>query len=366
MLNLPFTDDLFETVLRDQQDITETFEKDMGGIPKDLSEASENTTPHLKLMRELMEKTWFTPDTDIFQKDFGYGLTNMLEWVKQDNERMKQALADGMVAAVDGTPILPQQRYLTTQIYACAVGYITTRTPLNLTANLTKTKATAQFTGKSEDLKKFLRESEKMPGGASWPNAFREYKERELALTCPAPYVIIDGPIVTQNLFTRRQGRDLLLQLYQNKTKKYFGVIKDLLESDAETRFAARVLRQNELYISQTLYHQLKDRMEADYPGSVTKFLSTLGQDIFRGVFKLGQKAFGFQCHREHFRNMVALLFWGQNEQPGYELPFLLVQIDAQIRGLYRPAEIKTALESMIADTNVEDFFDNLNERDER
>ena len=313
-----------------------------------------------------MERKRFTPETDILRRDFEYGLTNMLDWVKQDNEHMKQALDEGKVAAVDGTPILPQQRYLTTQIYACAVGYMTTRTPLNLTANLTKTKATANFTGKIDDLAKFLKECEKMPGGVSWPNAFREYKERELALNCPAPYVIIDGPIVTQNLFTRHQGRDLLLQLYKNKTKKYIGVIKDLLESDAETRFAARVLRPNELYISQTLYLQLKDRMEGDYPGSVTKFLSTLGQDIFRGVFKLGQKSFGFQCHREHFKDMVALLFWGQNEQPGYEIPFLLVQIDAQIRGLYRPSEIKTAIESMIADTNEEDFFDQLNERDER
>ena len=364
MLNLPFSDDLFNKVLQNQQDITDTFDRDMGGIPKDLSEASTATTPHLQLMRTLMEKHRISPNDDFSHVE--YGLIDILEWAKADDGNMKKCLESGDVAAVDGTPILPPQRYLTAQIYACAVGYITNRTPLNLTANVTKTKATAEYTGKIDDLLQFIKESEKIPGGSSWANAFREYKERELALTCPVPYVIIDGPVITQNLFTRRQGRDLLTKLYKNNTKEYYGVIKDIRDSDAETRFAARALKQNEAYISHTLFFQLKDRMLKDYQGSVSKFLTSIGQDILRGVFKVGQKAFGFQCHRKHFKNMISVLFWGQNEQPGYEIPFLQVQIDAQIRGLYRPAEIKTAIESIIAEGGDDAFFDELDERDER
>jgi hypothetical protein len=51
------------------------------------------------------------------------------------------------------------------------------------------------------------------------------------------------------------------------------------------------------------------------------------------------------------------------NTQPGHEIPFLLEQVDAQLRGRYRPKETMAAIEFAIASDDIDEFYDEAEER---
>jgi hypothetical protein len=355
------TDETFGQILSNAVDITDTFDVDLGGLPDDILQATQDAKPHLAVLRSEMEKFWLEPDADL--SDIRYGLIDMAAWTRVHGEPVKHALTDGDVGAIDGTPVVPHQRYLTAQVYACAVGYLTSRTPMDLSTKLFKTQAPIGTVGTLEGLIDFISEAEILTGSRSWPAAFMEYLERERAKDCASRYVVIDGPIVTQNLLTRRQGRDLLRSMLTDTSRKcYVGVIKDILRSSVEMRFYARALKPGELYVQETLYGILLPRLDS-YGGDVSRFVSTVGTDILRGVFRPGRKAFGFECHRDKLPDVVSLLWLDQNDQPGNEIPFLQAQVDAQLRGRYRPAEAVTAIEATLSEHVQDEFFDEINER---
>jgi hypothetical protein len=333
----------------------------LGGLPEDILQATNDAKPHLAVLRAEMETCWLKPDADV--SAVRYGLIDMAAWTEAHGKPVKQALTSDDVGAIDGTPIVPHQRYLTAQVYACAIGYLTSRTPMDLKARLVKTQAPLGTVGTLEDLVGFIDEAEILTGSRSWPGAFMEYLERERAKDCVSQYMVIDGPLVTQNLLTRRQGRDLLRELLTDSPRKhYVGVIKNILRSNVEMRFYARALRAGELYVQETLYDFLAPRLDS-YGGDVVRFASQVGTNILRGGYKTERKTFGFECHRDDLPVVVSLLWLDRNDQPGNEIPFLLAQVDAQLRGRYRPAETITAIEATLAEHVGDEFFDEMDER---
>jgi len=360
-MNKQLTDKTFGQILANATDITDTFEINLGGLPEDILQATNDAKPHLAVLRAEMEKCWLEPDADL--SGVRYGLVDMAVWTEAHGKPVKQALTDGDVGAIDGTPVVPHQRYLTAQVYACAIGYLTSRTLMDLKARLVKTQAPIGTVGTLEGLVDFISEAEILTGSRSWPGAFMEYLERERAKDCTSQYVVIDGPLVTQNLLTRRQGRDLLRDMLAGSSRKhYVGVIKNILRSSADMRFYARALRMGELYVHETVYGILEPRLDI-YAGDVARFAREVGTDILRGVYKPGRKTFGFECHRNDLPVVVSLLWLDRNDQPGNEIPFLLAQVDAQLRGRYRPAETITAIEAMLAEHVGDELFDEMNER---
>lgn len=357
----PTSQKIFKYVLENAKDVTDTFDIDLGNIPQDVVDSRRQAEPHIQNVRQLMENKILTPDTDLSGVEVG--LIDMAKWVEVYGEPVREALKSGNVVAVDGTPLLQSQRFLTTQVFACAIGTLTYRDPLTLNAQVVKTQANQELFQNKEATKRHIEEIERLSSSRSWPATFMEYKERETAYHHHAKYVLIDGPLITQNLLTQTEGRNLYEKMLAVNRKCYVGVTKDLRFADTEERYEAVALRTGELFIRDTEYNVMRDRLEKDYQGTVKTWSEDYLRDIFRGIYKPGRKAFGFQCHRDDLPSVVCLLSMDCHPQPGHEIPFLLEQVDAKIRGRYRPTETMSAIEATLARHNMDEFYDETEER---
>ncbi|SRR6266851_1265029 len=352
---------IFQEVLRNAKDVTDTFDVDLGRIPEDVVASHQQAEPYIQNMRKLMERIILAPDADL--STVSVGLINMQAWVEVHGIPIREALRNGNVVAIDGTPLVPYQRFLTAQVYACAVGTLTYREHMALKAHVVKTQAQQGLFIDEEDTYRFVMETENLSTSQSWPSTFMEYMERQAARDHPAHYALIDGPFLTQNLMTQEDGRKLYQTMLNAKRKCYVGVTKDLRFAHAEERFEAAALRTGELFVRNTEYNVFKDRLTKDYSGAVKRFGEDYLVDILRGIFKPGRKAFGFQCHRYDLPAVVCLLSMDANTQPGHEIPFLLEQVDAKLRGRYRPNETAAAIEFALASDNMDEFYDEAEER---
>ena len=355
------TDASFQLLLDKTTDITDTFEINLGGIREDVCQATTDAIPYLNKLREEMTKTPLPLGLD--SRELVAGLIDMESWAQPGLQVAKAALVEGRVAAADATPVIPHRRYLTTQIFACAVGVLTSKEPLKLTTQLAKTVASGGYDNSLQSVAKLIQQADVLSGSQSWPTAYMEYQLFKFVRGGTAEYVFIDGNLITQNLLTRRQGRDLFRQMLTGKRKKYVGVIKDITRSQTELRMYARALHTGEMYIQGNLLDCMSDRLQ-DYAGDTTVFIQTIGKDILRGVFKPGVKAFGFECHREDLEEIVALLWLDRDGQPGHEIPFLLNQVDAKLRGRYRPSELSNLIDAgLVASFESDVYFDEALER---
>lgn len=355
------TGTVFKQVLDRAVDVTATFEIDLGGIPQDVLASRQEAQPHIQNMRELMEAARITLDTDL--TEISCGLINAEEWIEVHGAPILKSFARGDVVAVDGTPLLHPQRFLSAQVYACAIGTLTYCEQLALKANVVKTQADPILFTDYASTKRHIDETQRLTESQSWPSAFLEYQERLAAFKHPAPYVIIDGPLFTQNLLTQEEGRKLYERMFGYNRKCYVGVTKDIRFADSEERYEAICLRQGELFVRNTVLNLLQPRLDKDYGGAAVRFAEGYLGDFFRGIYKPGRKAFGFQCHRDDLAAVICLLFMDCNTQPGHEIPFLLEQVDAKIRGRYRPNETMLAVEATLASNNIDEFYDEADER---
>lgn len=352
---------IFRQVLQNAKDVTDTFDIDLGRIPEDVVESRQQAEPHIQQIRKQMEEFILPPNVDL--ATVGVGLINMPLWAEIHGTPVREALYSGNVVAIDGTPLVPYQRFLTAQVYACAVGTLTYREHLALKAQVIKTQAQQGIFTDEQETYRFITETEDLSASQSWPSAFMEYMERRAARDHSAHYALVDGPLITQNLLTQEEGRKLYQTMLTANRKCYVGVTKDLRFAEAEERFEAAALHTGELFIRHTEYDKLRARLDKDYSGAVKRFGEDYLVDILRGIFKPGRKAFGFQCHRYDLPAVVCLLCLDANTQPGHEIPFLLEQVDAKLRGRYRPNETVAAIEFALASDNMEDFYDEAEER---
>jgi hypothetical protein len=111
------TNQIFSQVLARAQDITDSFDIDLGKIPEDVVASHRQADSHVQNVRDLMEASWLAPDTDLSTVD--HGLVDMVAWAEVHGAPVQQAYKRGDVVAIDGTPLVPFQRFLTAQVYAC-------------------------------------------------------------------------------------------------------------------------------------------------------------------------------------------------------------------------------------------------------
>jgi hypothetical protein len=153
------------------------------------------------------------------------------------------------------------------------------------------------------------------------------YKERQMALNLEEPYIFIDGPIFSEKLLKNHEMQDVYQKMYPNTgtVKRYIGIIKDISENN-ELNSVASTLKKGDVSIVETFYNTLKNK---DLNNNLDVDLS----EILRGVFKIGNKAYGFEVHENDLKFMIKLIF---NEcsadSHSYELPFILKIIDKSIK----------------------------------
>ena len=250
----------FDDLIKNAEDITDRFDIDLGGLPADILRASQQTEPYLSLLRKVMDQLRLDPGGDYLAPK--QALLSLEDWFESYGNKVKEAYKNGDVLAVDGTPLISHKRYLSGQVYACAVGGLTSKDPMNLEAKLVKVMANLEDVQEEEislgDIARVVAESDQLTRTSSWPNAFRTYQEREFSFRSKQKYVIIDGPIVTQDLLTRQAGRELYRQMFTATDRCFVGVIKDIHQSRSDLRYYARALKTGELFVWNTLRGALK------------------------------------------------------------------------------------------------------------
>ena len=73
------------------------------------------------------------------------------------------------------------------------------------------------------------------------------------------------------------------------------------------TKFA-RALKPGEIYVVGTLEEHLNQSSAARNRYVSDRFKNSVASNIFRGVFKPRNKAFGFEVHKDHLENMLRIM----------------------------------------------------------
>jgi hypothetical protein len=139
-----------------------------------------------------------------------------------------------------------------------------------------------------------------------------------------------------------------------------------------------RALKPGEIFVYETVYEHVTDtsrvprrdiaeQIQRDAQWERDEEFVALAKQVWRGVFKPAEKAFGFECHVEHLPFMLRLLAADcQMNLPGHEIPFLLNEIDREIRAFFKPDLVKAKIGQRMVRTGEELFYEEGDERDFR
>ncbi len=131
-------------------------------------------------------------------------------------------------------------------------------------------------------------------------------------------------------------------------------------------RLIARALKPGELFIFETQkdYFLRREKPEAYEGREYGRWIDDQMDVIIRGVYKPGVKSFGFQCHVRDFEAAVSLLWLDRDTGvPAHEIPFLLNQVDVQLRSRYRRVDTMAAIDGLLVNQGEDYFFDESDER---
>lgn len=306
---------IFREVFNNKQDVTDRFFETFGWTDADRAKRMSSDSNLRRRMRR-----------DIMSQKNG-GIFDLSVKAAPYLDQAKQLLLEGQVGAVDGTNALATTDLMTCSMYACAVGWITSRergNP-NITVSTTSVKYIDETTP-NEELNELDISAEEDNRDRSWPTTFREYEERYVALyKCPAPFVFIDGPVITQNLVTQTVGRQLYEEMFQSK-KTFIGIIKDISRSTRSAlKWGGHSLQSGEGWDAGSALEALKR-----YGLSWTQ--GARPDDYVRIAIRPNQKAFAIECRRKDVGLACALLQADASVTVNHELPVLLETVDAQLR----------------------------------
>lgn len=351
---------IFRSVLENQKDRTDDFFSHFGQNPE-ITEALQRSEASVKAaIRKIMLNS--SPPHILFRMD---------EQASEARDFARRSLDDGNVAAVDGTNALDPLDLMTTGFYGCAVGYVTSRHRSTPVIRVTETSARYADTSfiqnsSKQELAKLCENLDEIKESHSWPTTFREYVEREVAIDCPAPIVLIDGPIFTQNLSTQDAGRALLdvinKQSFEGRT--FIGVIKNISASTTMTKWCGFSLLPGEGFVIQSSGSQLLERYRDS--GAVSEWAAKLPDDYVRVVFKPNNKAFGLECRLKDLSLAIAIMMEDASPTLNHELPMLIETVDAQIRAGFDARAAHQIICGKVQEADLQMGTDITNERDYR
>lgn len=351
---------VFKRALKNERDVTKSYFADFG-FDASRSEANLASEQAVKrLIRPLMEAG-----------AGGGRLFNLKEEAAPYLSEAADLLRDGKVAAVDGTTALTKIDFMNMSQYACAIGWLTSRLPAEPHISITETSS-AYIQSKRlaaaslRELEALCEELDEARNVESWPNTWREHKERRAAVEeCDvADVVLIDGPLVTQNLVSQDEGRELLTRLTATP-KLYIGVIKNVSGSWTLCKWVANATEMGEGYLFCSIADRLRQRF--GWNEAITKWTDTVN-DIWRVVFRPADKVFALECPADQIGLVCAILQLNQSPTLNHELPLLMETIDAQLRANFNGETAKQAILNRIMQGRIgyRAAIDAIDERDFR
>ena len=345
---------VFDSALANQRLVSETFFIDFSAdetIAQNLHQSDEVVQRRIRqFMEATNSQTQFLFDFQTYGND--------------SDEEVVADLSGGAIAAIDSTDVLPVTDLMNTSFYAVGVGCITSRNrhapEVVLTTTNTRYARPEKIVLENSDLLRLCKELDKVrETKGSWATTFREYQEREVAISCEQETVLLDGPIFTQNLITQHSGRKLYEEMMQTG-KRFIGVIKDLGSSWAMSRWTAMSLERGEGFVLCPIQEQYKIRFGDNT--SINKWIDALSGQYVRVVYRPAEKAFAFECALGDLSYAVSLLRQDASPTMNHEIPLLLETVDWHLRGSNNSHAIKHSFISEIQRNNYRMGVDITNE----
>jgi hypothetical protein len=273
-------------------------------------------------------------------------------------------LARGLVAAVDGTTALPLQLYSAGQALCVGIGSVSHRRPMQDSIHYWSSRA---FLDQSHDSDDHIARQQQGVFSISQA-AYLSYFEARHALEIAEPYLFFGGALVCEWLTATNEGLAVYEELFRSG-KKALGVMKSLKADALFARFA-KALRPGEVYVVQTLADYLREGLPASAKaGEVRRFVRDsfvegTARKILRGVFRPVKKAFAFEAHEEHLRDMLRLLAADcQLNYVGREIPYLLNRVHQEVRSGFRPSILRDRIAARLARQSEELFLEEADSR---
>lgn len=345
-----------ELIQRSKRITRDEFASNFGYIADDVAEMldSEQAREVTRLAREEMESAPPLENGVLRLQQLQWGLFSTAPELER-----------GQVAAVDGTPTLPMQMYSVGQALCVAVASLSHRRALQDSLHFWSSKAFLEDAKNADD---HIARQEKGLFGIS-QTAYMRYYELNHALEIKEPLVFFDGTLIYEWLATISDGVEKYDELFKSG-KKCLGVMKSIKANALFSRFA-RALKTGEVFIVQNLAQHLsesnapnKNVGETSRRYVLPDFERNVAPHIWRGLFKPGKKAFGFEAHEDHLEDMLRILSADcQMNNIGHEIPYLLNRVDEEVRRNFNSRILQDRIAAHFATQSEELFFEEAEER---
>lgn len=348
----------FSDALSREKDISESWML-LGDMPSLLGLSMEGDQNVVERMRR-----WLTRDGPLSRLDDIGG---------EQRSRVESLYDAGLIAAVDGTDAVAPVRTVADTLYACGVVLVTPKTVALERSRVTRTLAAefdaAQDIGRADeqslqdwaDYLENARDKEK-----SWVSTFREYHERKLGIEwCREDAnrrVLIDGPLLTQNLLTQDPGRELLLKLVERD--QAIGFLKDI-SANPLVSAVGHALEAGEVYVIASWTNLLSQRFDQGQQ-TIARWIKEHAAHVVRAVYKVNAKAYCIECPLGILGEAVAILGYDPGGTWHHDIPMLLQLADSEARGRFKGHEARDELLARFAQEDPQRFIALTNERNFR
>jgi hypothetical protein len=319
----PAADHIFETVLRNAQDISDRYYND-AELQNLLGDDPNEFDDFLEILRDRMH---------------GDGGIHRISKVDVATVRSVEADHDaGRIAAVDGSDAIALTEVMSKTVYAAGVISTTAHTLHNPCIKMTKSHQRIPNFDADQDLDEFLMALDKfVDHDHSWIRTFREHCERSEAIRLienekNIKLVEIDGPLFTQNLLSQATAiaPHGILSSILRYPDRLIGFIKNL-HSSKIMHLVGMALQSDEYWILREwrtlLCGQLGRGADSDWVNKSSWF-------PVRVVYRKNRKAYAFECHADLIKTGIALVHSPIScaDITNHEIPFLLHQADRIIQ----------------------------------
>ena len=304
--------------------------------------------------------------------EFG-GLGKCTELAQDAAETAAELYRRDRIAAIDGTNSISPTRLITETVYAVGVVAVTPQSRNTPRSKATSTNARPRFSTADnkatldEKLKIWARKLDRArEDEESWTSTFREYEERELATELleanRVDTVLIDGPILTQNLLSQAEGRKLLKRLTANGSA--IGYIKDL-SANARLKAIGFALNAGETFTIRNWKTMLTDRFQTGQK-SIAEWVQNHGNEMVRVVYKRSRKAYCVECRADKIGLAFSILEHDCVGPTDHDIPLLLHVADSQVRQIFQGDQARDELIARYAANKPNRLIELIPERDLR
>lgn len=346
----------FADALDGRKDITDSYLV-LGDIPELVGISSQNEDNLTATIRRMIEAE-------------ANGLSRINTLAGPSVTDAQQLYFNNTIAAVDGTDAVSSLRFASDTIYAAGVILVTPQTHHRPKAHVTRTHATHLTPDQNigvtwmqaiKEWHEYLRDARQQEH--SWINTFREYEERDVAYDwlqeSDSHFVLLDGPILTQNMLTQDRARDLLERIVGNG--RAIGFIKNLSANPLLSAIGY-ALRSGEVFVMQQWSTVLSERF-GERQQNISQWIVDHAGQMVRAIYKTKSKAFGIECVAQHVPLALAILEHDNTGALDHDIPMLLQIADNHVRAAFNGARARDEVIARFSANYPDRFLQLTNER---